>query len=179
MSGYRKISSRLISSNKYWGYYLDDYSLPSGANAEYHYVSTPGSVFIIPVTDKGKFIMTRQYRYLNERESLEFPGGGMKKGLSPEENARRELLEETGIRAGEISMLAKFNPYNGVTNEICHLFLAKGLSFGAAANDETEQIEIIELDFSEINKLISGNEVWDGMTVAAWCYYRVMSGEEL
>ena len=81
----KKISGIVKFTNKWWDYVVDKYLLPSGKESEYHYVHTPGSVFIIPICDDGRIMMINQFRYLNQKISLELPGGGMKEGLTPEE----------------------------------------------------------------------------------------------
>ena len=49
---------------------------------------------LLPVRDDGRIILVNQYRYLNEKESLEFPCGGVKDGQSYEETAKHELEDK-------------------------------------------------------------------------------------
>jgi 8-oxo-dGTP pyrophosphatase MutT (NUDIX family) len=170
-SKFETLSSRTIYKNPYWEYCVDDYILPSGNKREYHYVSTRGSTFIIPEIDNDTFILTRQWRYLNNRYSIEFPGGGIEEGLTANENAAKELAEETGYSAGVLVYLGENNPYNGVTNEMCQVFIARNLIPCISKPDESEEIEIIRLNRIEILKLIKKGEIWDGMTLAAWAMY--------
>jgi ADP-ribose pyrophosphatase len=167
----RRISSSLRAENPYWKYNIDRYELPDGAAGEYHWVETPGSVFIIPDSGSGRFVMTRQYRYLNERFSLEFPGGGIDPSIGAEESARMELAQEAGVKAGRLEKIGEFNPFNGVTNEICYVFLARELSKCEARSDDSEEFEIMEISFQEINDKIKQGELWDGMTLAAWSIF--------
>lgn len=167
----KNIDSKVLISNPYWDYCIDKYRLPDDTISEYHYVDSRGSTFIIPLFDRNHFIMTKQYRYLNKRFSIEFPGGGTKKNLNPIENAICELREETGFSAKEMVKLGEFNPFNGVTNEICTVFLAKNLELVGAQPDQSEQFEIISMSIEQIqNKIIVG-EIWDGMTLAAWTLF--------
>lgn len=170
-SKYNTISSRTIISNPYWDYRLDDYILPNGNKSQYHYVWSRGSTFIIPEWDDDTFILTRQWRYLNQRYSIEFPGGGIEEGLSAFENATKELAEETGHCTKDLIFLGDFNPFNGVTNELCQVFVARNLELCYKKSDESEEIEIIKLNKSEIFQLIKKGEIWDGMTLAAWIMY--------
>lgn len=164
-------SSEVILENPYWQYRKDTYSLPSGTKGDYHYIHSHGSVFVIPVTDEGKLILLRQYRYLNRRESIEFIGGGIKEGQSAEVAARAELSEEAGITAKELQKIGEFNPFNGVTDEICTVFVAKGLSFGAAKPEESEEFERLEHPPHVLREMIARGEIWDGMTLAAFALY--------
>ncbi len=167
----RQISSALLAKNPWWEYRKDSYEKPDGSEGEYHFVHTPGSVMIIPLTDSGNIIALRQYRYLNRREGLEFIGGGMKQGKSAEESAREELLEEAGIIAGELVKIGEFNPMNGVTDEICNIFVAWALNKGASNPETTEEFEIVELDHAKFCELVKAGSIWDGMTLAAFSLF--------
>ena len=127
---------------------------------------------IIPVTDNGKIIMVNQYRYLCNRESVEFPCGGVKQGMSYEAMAHLELEEETGFSSTNLSPVAEFNPYNGVTDEICTVFVARDLVKTASVPDATEEFELLYYTPDEIDTCIGKKMIWDGMTLAAWMLVR-------
>ena len=169
---WKKISSSPVRDNDWWTYRLDTYELPSGRTGEYHYVHTEGSSMVVPVLDDDKIVMVRQYRYLCNRESLEFPAGGVKKGMSYRETAEKELGEEAGYSASQMEFVGEFNPCNGVTDEICQVFLARGLREVQAAPDVTEQFEIIRVTPDNLDRMIASREIWDGMTLAAWALVR-------
>lgn len=165
---WKKISSEIKLKNPWWTYMHDKCVLPDGKPYEYHYVHTAGSSFIIPIKDNGKIILVNQYRYLNERFSIEFPGGGIKEGQLPEQVARKELIEETGMD-GEFEKAGFFNPYNGIADEICHVFIARSLKpSNSEIKDDSEEFELLELSVEEIEEKIRNNEIYDGMTMAAW-----------
>ena len=166
-----KLSSRLKYSNPYWEYRLDKYKLPSGESGDYHYVNSRGSTIIIPKADINNFILIRQFRYLNQRISIEFPGGGVKPGVEPVDNARKELREETGFDARTMTFIGEYNPFNGVTNEICKVYLAGSLIRCEARHDSSEEFEILEMTSNQIIEKIYKGEIWDGMTLAAWPLY--------
>ncbi len=115
--------------------------------------------------------MTRQFRYLNQRESLEFPGGGVDPSLGYEKSAIRELRQESGFDCDSLEIIGEFNPFNGVTSEICRVYLASGLTGVEVTADESEEFEIMELSNQEIFDKINKGELWDGMTLAAWALY--------
>jgi ADP-ribose pyrophosphatase len=166
---WKKLSTETKYSNNWWSYKVDKYLFPNGKEGEYHYAFTQGSVFIVPVTDEGKIIMVSQYRYLNDRFSIEFPGGGVKKENNHDAEARKELVEETG-NDGELELAGMFNPYNGVTNEICKVYIARNLKPSSEFNkDDSEEFELEEYSIEQIDDMISKNEIYDGMTLASWC----------
>ncbi len=142
--------------------------LPSGKEGEYHYVHSLGSACVVPVMPDESVLLVNQYRYLGQRESLEFPCGAVKEGSSHDETAWHELAEETGYSARTLLMAGAFNPYNGVTDEMCHVYVARDLRHVGATPDETEQFELVRLRSEEIDARIASGELWDGMSIAAW-----------
>jgi ADP-ribose diphosphatase len=165
---WKTLSSEVKFKNPWWTYKVDKYILPTGKEGEYHYVHTGGSVFIIPVLDDGRLLMVKQYRYLNSRFSLEFPGGGVKEGENPDEIARKELIEETGYN-GELQKVGIFNPFCGVTNEYCHVYIARNLKESdEELHDDSEEFEVRTLSVAELEEKIFTNEIFSGMSMASW-----------
>jgi len=122
---WKTLTEELIAANPWWKYFKDTFVTRTGYTGEYHYVHTGGSVMIIPVHSDGSVQLVRQYRYLHQRPSLEFPGGGIKDGATPEEMAAIELREETGFGASSLKYAGYFNPYNGVTDEYAISFMRR------------------------------------------------------
>jgi ADP-ribose pyrophosphatase len=173
---YRPISKSILFSNPWWKYCLDRVELPSGKSGEYHYVLTNGSSMIIPVEANGMILLVRQYRYTGNRESLEFPCGGVKDGATYEETAKEEMVEETGFLPGKIIQAGSFNPCNGLLDEICRVYIARNLKRVGARPDETENFELVRLTLDEIDNYILDGTIWDGMTLAAWAIARPKMG---
>jgi len=165
---WQKISSLTKFQNDHWSYRVDEFQLENGERGVYHYVHSTGSSMVIPVTASGKILMVKQYRYLNERESIEFPCGGMKEGISYRENALKELREETGFSAETISEVGEFAPFTGAADEISKVFLAKDLFSSPLPKDATEEFELLKRTPKEIEEMINQNIIWDGLTLAAW-----------
>jgi 8-oxo-dGTP pyrophosphatase MutT (NUDIX family) len=168
LTRWKTLSSKILYKNPWWTYKVDNYQIPDKISGEYHYVHTEGSSMVIPVREDGMLILVNQYRYLCSRESIEFPCGGVKPRKSYEEMAMMELEEETGYRSDQLERVAEFNPYNGVTNEFCAVFLARKLSKTAPRPDETEEFEVITCTPAEFDEMILEGKIWDGMTLAAW-----------
>lgn len=169
----RKLSTDVAHKNPWWEYRHDRYERPDGNEGDYFYVHTPGSVMVIPVLENGKLFLTKQFRYLNQEESLEFIGGGVKQGASSIESAREELREEGGFEATELTAIGRFNPFNGATDEICEIYVATGLTKVGASPEASEEFEEYELSVEEIEQLIKDGELWDGMSIVALALYKL------
>jgi ADP-ribose pyrophosphatase len=168
MKPYKTISKSIAYSNPWWRYCRDQVELPSGKLGEYHYVLTNGSSMVVPVEQDGHVLLVRQYRYTGNRDSIEFPCGGLKDGATYDETARDELVEETGFLAGQLIPVGGFNPCNGLLDEICKVYIARSLKYAGTRPDETENMELVRLSMREIDDLILNGTIWDGMTIAAW-----------
>ncbi|NJD62635.1 MAG: NUDIX hydrolase [Deltaproteobacteria bacterium] len=169
---WKKLSETVVFRNPWWTYKRDAFALPSGKAGEYHYVHTNGSSMIIPVLGDGSVVLVNQYRYLMGKESIEFPCGSVKDGSNHDETAKHELSEETGYSAATWSIAGEFNPYNGVTDEMCRVYIAYGLDDVGGTPDETEEFEILRLKPAEIDERIRTGVIWDGMSIAGWSIAR-------
>ncbi len=133
---------------------------------------------VIPVLPDGQLVLVNQYRYLASKESLEFPCGSVKDGSTHDRTAWEELAEETGYSAGTLLLAGEFNPYNGVTDEMCRVYVARDLTFVGEAPEETEEFELVTLRPEELDALVRSGDVWDGMTIAAWAIGRGRIGSK-
>lgn len=162
-----KLSEKNLYINNHWTYKLDDFEIEGEQTGEYHYVHSPGSTMVIPFSNPNEIILVNQFRYLNQKESLEFPCGSIENGLTKEQNALKELREESGF-TGNLEYVGEFSPYTGVSNEICSVYIAKELEISPLPKDETEEFEIIKMSLKQFEEIIKENKIWDGLTLAAW-----------
>lgn len=108
---------------------------------------------------------------MNNRFSIEFPGGGINNG-TPKRSALKELIEETGYE-GKLKFVGFFNPFSGATDEFCYVFIANKLKRSKIfLPDETEQFKLLRYTKKEIDEMIFSNEIFSGMTMAAWVLAR-------
>ena len=169
---WKKITESTIFRNPWWTYRRDVVELPSGKPGEYHYVHTNGSSLVVPVLADGRLIMVRQFRYLAGKESVEFPCGSVKDDSTHDKTALMELTEETGYSPTTLHLVGEFNPYNGVTDEMCRVYVARDLRFVGASPDETEEFEVTLVLPADVERDIKDGVIWDGMTIAAWAMVR-------
>jgi len=162
-----KLGEKTIFKNSHWSYNLDKFKIEGGNEGEYHYVHTLGSTMVIPFTSNNTILLVKQFRYLNQKESIEFPCGAIEEGLSIEENALKELREETG-KSGKLKFIGEFSPYTGAADEMCSVFISENLTDSPLPKDDTEEFELFEYSIDEFEKLIKQNIIWDGLTLASW-----------
>lgn len=122
---------------------------------------------IVPLDEFNNTWLVGQYRYTLDKYSWEIPEGGGKKGEDPLESAKRELLEETGIRAGKWTEIIRMDLSNSVTDEIGIAYVARDLTFHNAEPEEDEKLEIIKLPFEEVFNMALKGEITDGLALNA------------
>lgn len=170
----------MVSQNPWWQYWHDKFLLPNGEEADYFYAETNGSSMIIPLLDDGRLILVSQYRYLREKQSVEFPCGSLASGELPAQAAERELLEETGWKSTNFIKVGAYEALNGLVKDASHVFVADELEQVAEpVQDAREEIEVIYRRVDEFEEMIKRGEIWDGQTLAAWTMSREMVGKVL
>ncbi|MDR2965870.1 MAG: NUDIX hydrolase [Treponema sp.] len=121
-------------------------------------IDTRDWVLVIPVVEiygVKKFVMVWQWRHGSKCLSLEFPGGVMESGESPEEAGIRELYEETGYKPASIKKLGEFNPNPAIMSNKVYFYLAENLT-----NCEKQKLD--EDEYVEV-ELVNAEEVINGM----------------
>lgn len=166
---WKTVKSKIFKQTPWTTFVQNEFEMPNGKRGTYYFVKSNGSSMVVPVTAEGKIVLIRQYRYLIDAESVEFPGGGVKEGQSFEETARVELKEETGYAAEKFEYVGEFVPWNGVTDEKCKVFVATGLQEGEMALEEAEEgVRIVLITIGEMEEMIKNNIIKDGQTLASW-----------
>ena len=169
---FRVLSSRSIYRGRVVHLDVDRVVEPSGMEVEREIVRHPGAAVLLPVTADGRVILIRQFRYAAGETLLEVPAGTIDPGETPEETARRELVEETGYHAGRLEKLAEFFPSPGILAERMHLFLATELEKREASPDADESLELVELPWERALALEPGKDVRDAKTIVALSFLR-------
>ncbi|MGK0387453.1 MAG: ADP-ribose pyrophosphatase [Maribacter sp.] len=124
------------------------------------------AVGVIPLDDSYNTWIVGQYRYTLEEYSWEIPEGGSPMNDSPLASAKRELLEETGIKAIKWTEVIELTTSNSVTDERAYCYVAQNLSFGVSSPEDTEELRLRKLPFSKLVEMTMRGEITDAMSVA-------------
>ncbi len=142
------------------------FPLPDGREREAVVVRPGGAVVILPM-DGDFCYLIRQWRFAIGEYIIEAPAGTMEPGEDPIETARRELIEEAGIAAGELIPRGYIYTTPGFTDERIHLFEAHDLSPSRDhLPDDDEIIEPVRVPVTEVMRMIRDGEIVDAKTIA-------------
>jgi len=145
---------------------------PDGRTASVKYVKHNGSVAILPLVDDNHICLIKSRRLTVNEILIEVPAGTREPNEPPLETARRELIEETGYRAGRLELLTSYYPSPGMLSEMMHIFIASDLTPGDPAREENEQIENYVVTWDESLAMIDSGEIHDGKTIIALLMYQ-------
>jgi 8-oxo-dGTP pyrophosphatase MutT (NUDIX family) len=129
------------------------------------------AIGVLPIDDEGYTWLVGQYRYTLDSYSWEIPEGGGAQGEDPLEAAKRELREETGLKARLWRPLVRAYLSNSVSDEEAIIFLATDLIQGEAEPEGTEKLELIRVRFDEALRMVLNGEITDAMSVIAILRY--------
>lgn len=132
------------------------------------------AIGVIPIFENGDTILVGQYRYPLNAYSWEIPEGGGMLNTDPLDSAKRELLEETGLKAEKWTKLLEMHLSNSVSDEHSIIYVAEMLTEGDAEPEETEQLQIQRLPLVEAFELVMNGEITDSMSVAGLLKLKVL-----
>ncbi len=145
------------------------YASPAGGERSYFVVEAPDWINVVPLTDDGRVVLVRQFRFGIDEFTLEIPGGMCDGGEPPEATARRELREETGYDCRELVPLGFVHPNPAVQTNRCHTFLARGaFPAGDPTPDDDETLEVLAVPLPEIPVMIRDGRITHALVVAAF-----------
>ena len=165
---WKKLSSRTIYENDWMRVFEDHVINPGGGENQYGHVHFKNTaVAIVPLDDAGNTWLVGQDRFTLDRYSWELPMGGAPNDEDPLDAAKRELKEETGLSAVDWSELMRLHTSNSITDELAIVYVAKTLTEGATAFEETEDLTVKKLPLEEAVAMVNNSEITDAISVAA------------
>ncbi len=176
----KKTSGKTLFTGKVVTLEVDEIALPNGHSSVREVARHCGGVAVLALSEEGNVTLVEQFRYPMDEIILELPAGKLDPTDSGEENhllgAKRELEEETGLRAEKYTYLGYFLPSPGFTDEILHMYLAEGLSQVEAHPDEDEFLNVVTLPFEKVVEMVMSGEIVDGKTLATVLKVKVLLG---
>lgn len=161
----KTISSDRVFDGRVIKLRLDHVELPDKKVTTREIIEHPGATAVVAIDDQGRIPFVRQYRKPVEKYLLEIPAGKLEAGEAPELCASRELEEETGYTAGQISKIMTFYTTPGFSDEIMHLYLATDLKKGEQNLDFDEHIELFWHTLPEAMQMIYDGSIEDAKTI--------------
>ncbi len=144
----------------------------SGGTKRREIVVPANAVVILPMLDEQTVVLIRNERFAVGQTLWELPAGTLEAGEDPALCAGRELIEETGYAAAELTRLIEFFPTPGFCTEMLTAFLARDLSFEGQNLDETERITTEAVPLDRSIQMIQDNTIRDAKTIATLLYYQ-------
>lgn len=174
----RTISSREVYRNHWTRVREDVIARADGQRGFYGVVDKDPACLIIPLetTPEGDFLtLVEQFRYTVGGRFMELPQGGWEQADAvPEEMARGELREETGLRAERMTLLATLQIGYGVLNQKQSIFLAEGLTQGERQLDaEESDLVVHRVSVAQFEAMLLDGTIVDSCSLAAWGVYRL------
>lgn len=163
---WKTIGAEYLFRNPWCAFRVDEVELPDGVRLEYGVLESGGFAAVVPVTEGGDVVLVRQWRQPVGGLTLELPGGGVDRGEDPREAVRRELLEETGYEAHDLSHLVSVHTSPGRSTEVCHLFRCRAERvLPGPAPEPTEFVSAVEMPLGEARRKVYGGEITAAPTV--------------
>ena len=175
----KTLSSREVYRN-HWMRVREDAILRSnGEEGIYGVVEKHDAAIVLPI-EGDKIWLVEQYRYTIEERALEFPQGGWELAeVDPEELARGELREETGLEAKTMVKLGETWIAYGYSRQKQHVFLASGLKQTEKQPDaEEHDLEVSCHSIAQFEQMLFDGTIRDVCTLAAWGLYSVWKARQ-
>jgi len=169
---WKTIKSKVVFNSNRFGVREDDVIRPDGSKAKFYYRFGNPSVIIIAFDGK-KITLVNQYRYVQKKRLWELPIG-KSENHNYLQQAKKELREETGIRAKKWKFVGEFYPSPGSQDSCGKIFLAKDLEYGAPEREAGEKdMYTAEFSIKQIDKMIAVGKIVDGWTITSMHLFKL------
>jgi ADP-ribose pyrophosphatase len=166
------LKSEIVYPGRAFTIRRDTLRLPDGRETRLDIVEHVGSVIILPLDANGDLLFVRQYRHAAGLDLLELPAGTLDEGEAPEECARREVREETGMAAGKLEPLGGFYLAPGYSTEYMYVYLATDLRYDPLEADADEFLSVERVPLAEVLARCELGEIPDAKSLAAFLLAR-------
>jgi ADP-ribose pyrophosphatase YjhB (NUDIX family) len=169
---WKRLSSKVILKHPRITLIEDKVKLPTGEKTTYLKFNEIRAATLICLKGK-KILLQKEYSYPPNKILLEFPGGAISLNKSARQEANRELMEETGLKAGRLKLLGKYLMNNRRSRTLMYVYLATNLIKKSLPGDLEENTEQFWFTEGEIDKFIKNGKFENAYSLAAWSLYKV------
>lgn len=166
---WKLLRSSTVFNSKYLAVRHDVFRRPDGRTHNHTVVVSGQVVAVLALTGNQEVVLVKQFRPAVRKYTLDLPGGGVDRKETPATAARRELREETGYRAGQMTLLAKYYSDSGRSDQVRFVYLARHLVPGQAAKNAHEMVRIKRIP---LNKLIHHNNISENTLLTTLLLYQ-------
>lgn len=146
----------------------DTVILPNKRKATREFMEHPGAVAALTFLNPKKMVLLRQYRYPVKEVTWEIPAGKLDKNEKPLSCIKRELAEETGMKAKRFKHLIDYWPTSAFSTELIRIYVAWDLSGAKAMPDDDEFLETRIVDINKCYEWIKKGRIRDSKTIIAF-----------
>ena len=167
-----KLSARRVYDGRVINVDIDTVRFPNGSTGELEMVRHPGASAVVPfltdpLGDDPQILLIKQFRHAADAFIYEVPAGKLEGGEPPIDCAHRELREETGCTAAKMEHIYTLYTTPGFTDEKIHVFMATGLTRGAASHEKDEFMTLETVTLSRALELVKTGVLSDAKTALA------------
>ena len=159
-------SSERLYGDEFAEVWVDEVLKPDGSPGRRATFRMKPGVAVLAVDAEGFAHLVRTFRYAVGKECVEVVQGGTEEGEDEERAARRELKEELGIEAAEMTDLGLIDAVTSQANAPAQIFLARGLSFGEPETESTESLTPVKLRLDEAVRMVMDAEITQAISCA-------------
>ena len=162
----------MIYENPWVNLYIDKVQFPGGRIIEKHHLLDfeKEAVGVIVENDPGQILLVHAYRYTTDTIEWEIPTGGIDKGETILEAARREVWEESGYETTNNELIYTYYPQNGISNQVFHIARSQATR-KTGDFDRNEVRDFKWVSIPEIQKMIGDKLIKDGFSLTALLLY--------
>jgi 8-oxo-dGTP pyrophosphatase MutT (NUDIX family) len=157
-------SSERLYGDEFAEVWVDEVSKPGAEPARRVTMRMKPGVAVLALDGEGFVHLVKTFRYAVGKECVEVVQGGTEEGEEPGDAARRELKEELGVEAEELTDLGLVDAVTSQVYAPARIFLARGLSFGETERESTEDLQTVKLAFDEAVRMVMDGRITQGIS---------------